>query len=161
MLLIRLFINSPWFQYLSRVYLFSLYMHGALWFYRSTLMTSFVSEIWENSMYTIFLCLKTWPLHVEKNAATARRKKYRLLMRDPSFYYHLHFKSNQGNEPDQNLEVSTECRQIHCNVFLSTVLVIYTKNTKKLLFQFWIETLILYRNFTRNNKENIKCIRRK
>lgn len=147
MLLIRLFINSSWFQYLPHVYLFSLYAWRTLILPINLNETSFVSEIWENSMYTIFLCLKTWPLHVEKNAATARRKKYRLLMRDPSFYCHLHFKSNQGNEPDQNLQVSTECRQIHCNVFLSTVLVIYTRNTKKLLFQFWIETLILYTNF--------------
>lgn len=67
--------------------------------------TSFVSEI-SNSLYTVPLCLRTWATsHVKQNSATnGKRRKHTRLMRDPAFYCHLHFRSNQGNEPDRNLD---------------------------------------------------------
>lgn len=44
-------------------------------------------------------------------------------MRDPAFYRHLHFKSNQENEPDWN--PTPDVRKIQACVFLLNIL--YTK----------------------------------
>ena len=99
---VRLFISSPLIQCLLRAFA-SRYLLLRIRTRRTLILsiglneTSFVSEI-SNSLYTVPLCLRTWATsHVRQNSATnGKRRKHTRLMRDPAFYCHLHFRSNQG-----------------------------------------------------------------
>lgn len=100
------FFVSPMFASCMCISFFLLHMHGIFWFYRSTLMRHPSSAKFQTRRtlfpFFLFSTSKTWPPHDSWNSAT-NRKRHKRLMRDLAFYWHLHFKSNQVNEPDQNL----------------------------------------------------------